>query len=190
MQGVGEVMAIAGTFNESLATAVRALDTGKRGIRDFSVYLINMNQKELENEITNPRPRRLFAIFEALRRGWKGSTISKLTNIDEWFISELEKSFSASPSSTPVEILKKLGWTFDDVNNQQDFNESNVYKLVDTCSAEFNSSTPYLYSTTGKSDDDIYLVEKVVVIGSGPNRIVKVLNLIIVVFMEWCFKRK
>ena len=172
MQSVGEVMAIAGTFNESLTKAIRSLETGKHGIRDFNDYFINMTKKELENEITNPRPRRLFAIFEALRRSWKANTISKLSNIDEWFISELEKCFSENPSSTPVEVLKKLGWTYDDIKNQQDFIDSNVYKLVDTCSAEFDSSTPYLYSTTGKSDDDIVSGrKKVVVIGSGPNRI-------------------
>ena len=172
MQSVGEVMAIAGTFNESLTKAIRSLETGKRGIRDFSDYFINMTQKELENEITNPRPRRLFAILEALRRSWKTDTISKLSNIDEWFIFELEKSFSANGSSTPVEVLKKLGWTLDDIKDKKDFIDSNVYKLVDTCSAEFDSSTPYLYSTTGQSDDDIVSNrKKVVVIGSGPNRI-------------------
>ena len=79
-------MAIAGTFNESLTKAIRSLETGKRGIRDFSDYFIKMTQKELENEITNPRPRRLFAILEALSRILKTYTISKLSNIYEWFI--------------------------------------------------------------------------------------------------------
>ena len=172
MQSVGEVMAIAGTFNESLTKAIRSLETGKSGIRDLNDYLINMTQKELENEIINPRPRRLFAILEALRRSWKADTVSKLSNIDEWFISELEKSFSVNLSSTPIEILKKQGWTVNDIKNKKDFIRSNVYKLVDTCSAEFDSSTPYLYSTTGKSDDDVVSDrKKVVVIGSGPNRI-------------------
>ena len=172
MQSVGEVMAIAGTFNESVTKAIRSLETGKYGIRDFNDYFIDMTQKELESEITNPRPRRLFAVLEALRRSWEVDTISKLSNIDEWFIYELERSFLANLSHTPVEVLKKLGWTFDDILNQQNFIETNVYKLVDTCSAEFDSSTPYLYSTTGKTNDDILSDrKKVVVIGSGPNRI-------------------
>jgi len=80
-----------------------------------------------------------------------------------------------TPDSTPVSILKMLGWTDEDLDSKEiknNLEENRAYKLVDTCSAEFLSKTPYLYSTYGTSDDDnASNNKKVVVIGSGPNRI-------------------
>ena len=175
MQSVGEVMSIASTFTESLTKAIRSLEIGKTGIRNIDNRFINLDRLELEKEIAVPRPRRIFAVLEALRRNWSVSKISNLSYIDEWFLYEIEKSFNVNQETTPTTILKMLGWTEDDIDIKDikdELSKNRVYKLVDTCSAEFLSITPYLYSTTGTEDDDISSnKEKVVVIGSGPNRI-------------------
>ena len=175
MQSVGEVMSMASTFTESLTKAIRSLEIGKTGIRNIDNRFINLDRLELEKEIAVPRPRRIFAVLEALRRNWSVSKISNLSYIDEWFLYEIEKSFNVNQETTPTTILKMLGWTEDDIDIKDikdELSKNRVYKLVDTCSAEFSSITPYLYSTTGTEDDDISSnKEKVVVIGSGPNRI-------------------
>ena len=175
MQSVGEVMSIASTFTESLTKAIRSLEIGKTGIRNIDTRFINFDKNQLQEEISIPRPRRIFAIFEAIRRNWPVDDIAELSKIDPWFLREIEKSFSANPDETPTSILKMLGWTDEDLDNKdakKELNKSRVYKLVDTCSAEFVSKTPYLYSTNGISDDDSASdKQKVIVIGSGPNRI-------------------
>ena len=175
MQSVGEVMSIASTFTESLTKAIRSLEIGKTGIRNIDNRFINLDKHQLQQEIKIPRPRRIFAIFEAIRRNWPIEDIAELSKIDIWFLREIEKSFNVNPESTPTTILKMLGWTDEDLDNKdskKELENNRVYKLVDTCSAEFESKTPYLYSTNGTSNDDTATKEKkVVVIGSGPNRI-------------------
>ena len=175
MQSVGEVMSIASTFTESLTKAIRSLEIGKTGIRNIDNRFINLDKHQLQQEIKIPRPRRIFAIFEAIRRNWPIEDIAELSKIDIWFLREIEKSFNVNPESTPTTILKMLGWTDEDLDNKdskKELENNRVYKLVDTCSAEFVSKTPYLYSTNGTSDDDTASKQKkVVVIGSGPNRI-------------------
>jgi carbamoyl-phosphate synthase large subunit len=175
MQSVGEVMSIASTFTESLTKAIRSLEIGKTGIRNIDNRFINLPKNQLQEEIKTPRPRRIFAILEAIRRNWPIEDIASLSKVDLWFLREIEKSFNVNPESTPVTILKMLGWTDEDVDSKEikdDLENKRAYKLVDTCSAEFLSKTPYLYSTFGTSDDDSPSKnKKVVVIGSGPNRI-------------------
>lgn len=175
MQSVGEVMSIASTFTESLTKAIRSLEIGKTGIRNIDNRFINLPKAELQEEIKTPRPRRIFAILEAIRRNWPIEDISKLSKVDIWFLNEIEKSFNVTPESTPSSILKMLGWTNEDLDSleiKEELEKNRVYKLVDTCSAEFLSKTPYLYSTFGVSNDDLTTKnKKVVVIGSGPNRI-------------------
>ena len=175
MQSVGEVMSIASTFTESLTKAIRSLEIGKTGIRNIDNRFINLPKNQLQEEIKTPRPRRIFAILEAIRRNWPIEDIAFLSKVDLWFLREIEKSFNVNPESTPVSILKMLGWTDEDLDSKEikdDLENKRAYKLVDTCSAEFLSKTPYLYSTFGTSDDDrASKNKKVVVIGSGPNRI-------------------
>ncbi len=175
MQSVGEVMSIASTFTESLTKAIRSLEIGKTGIRNIDNRFISLDKNQLQEEIGVPRPRRIFAIFEAIRRNWPIEDIAELSKIDIWFLREIEKSFNVNPESTPTTILKMLGWTDEDLDNKdskKELENNRVYKLVDTCSAEFESKTPYLYSTNGTSNDDTATKQKkVVVIGSGPNRI-------------------
>ena len=175
MQSVGEVMSIASTFTESLTKAIRSLEIGKTGIRNIDNRFINLTKSHLQEEIKTPRPRRIFAILEAIRRNWPIEDIAVLSSIDIWFLREIEKSFNVTPDSTPVSILKMLGWTDEDLDSKEiknNLEENRAYKLVDTCSAEFLSKTPYLYSTYGTSDDDnASNNKKVIVIGTGPNRI-------------------
>ncbi len=175
MQSVGEVMSIASTFTESLTKAIRSLEIGKTGIRNIDNRFISLDKHQLQEEISVPRPRRIFAIFEAIRRNWPIEDIAELSKIDIWFLREIEKSFNVNPESTPTTILKMLGWTDEDLDNKdskKELENNRVYKLVDTCSAEFESKTPYLYSTNGTSNDDTATKQKkVIVIGSGPNRI-------------------
>ena len=175
MQSVGEVMSIASTFTESLTKAIRSLEIGKTGIRNIDNRFINLSKAHLEEEIKTPRPRRIFAILEGIRRNWDIEKIANLSSIDIWFLNEIEKSFNVTPESTPTSILKMLGWTDEDLDSKDKKNslkDNRVYKLVDTCSAEFESKTPYLYSTNGSEDDDnTSNNKKVIVIGSGPNRI-------------------
>ena len=175
MQSVGEVMSIASTFTESLTKAIRSLEIGKTGIRNIDNRFINLSKAHLEEEIKTPRPRRIFAILEGIRRNWDIEKIANLSSIDTWFLNEIEKSFNVTPESTPTSILKMLGWTDEDLDSKDKKNslkDNRVYKLVDTCSAEFESKTPYLYSTNGSEDDDnASNNKKVIVIGSGPNRI-------------------
>ena len=175
MQSVGEVMSIASTFTESLTKAIRSLEIGKSGIRNIDNRFIGMPKEILQDEIRTPRPRRIFAILEAIRRNWPLQDIAKISSVDIWFLQEIEKSFNVNPENTPSTVLKMLGWTEEDLDNKESKNElekNRVYKLVDTCSAEFESKTPYLYSTNGVSNDDTTTdKKKVVVIGSGPNRI-------------------
>ena len=148
MQSVGEVMSMASTFTESLTKAIRSLEIGKTGIRNIDNRFINLDRLELEKEIAVPRPRRIFAVLEALRRNWSVSKISNLSYIDEWFLFEIEKSFNVNQETTPTTILKMLGLTEDDIDIKDikdELSKNRVYKLVDTCSAEFSSITPYLY---------------------------------------------
>ena len=156
MQSVGEVMSIASTFTESLTKAIRSLEIGKTGIRNIDNRFINLPKNQLQEEIKIPRPRRIFAILEAIRRNWPIEDIALLSKVDLWFLREIEKSFNVNPESTPVSILKMLGWTDEDLDSKEikdELENKRAYKLVDTCSAEFLSKTPYLYSTFGTSDD-------------------------------------
>ena len=188
MQSVGEVMSIASTFTESLTKAIRSLEIGKTGIRNIDNRFINLDKHQLQKEIHTPRPRRIFAIFEAIRRNWAIEDIAEFSKIDLWFLREIEKSFSVNPESTPSMILKMFGWTDEDLDNKdskKDLENNRVYKLVDTCSAEFVSQTPYLYSTNGITNDDTASKQKkVVVLALGLTELVKELSLIIVVSME------
>ena len=146
MQSVGEVMSIASTFTESLTKAIRSLEIGKTGIRNIDNRFISLDKHQLQEEISVPRPRRIFAIFEAIRRNWPIEDIAELSKIDIWFLREIEKSFNVNPESTPTTILKMLGWTDEDLDNKdskKELENNRVYKLVDTCSAEFESKTPY-----------------------------------------------
>ena len=192
MKSVGEVMAIGRSFKEALQKGVRALDTGKR------VGSEKIEPKILTQRLVTPHPERLSYVRYALRQGHTIKQIAKMTSIDPWFLYqlkeindmqlELEKHPMESVPPAVVREAKRMGfsdgrlaltWRLDGKGGQEKvrhFRKKHgiqpVYKRVDTCAAEFESFTPYLYSTYEEEDEATPTAKKkVVILGSGPNRI-------------------
>src|SRR6201993_3552016 len=189
MKSVGEVMAIGRTFQEALCKGIRSLEphTPWRPPAEVSTAL-------LREKLTVPGPDRIHWLFEALERGLTRDEVCSLTKIDPWFIRHMEEmvaldrrvaatSFhAASPellleakrSGASDEELAKL-WKTTAAEVRARRNELNVrpvFKRVDTCAAEFESFTPYMYSTYEEEDESNPVERpKVVILGSGPNRI-------------------
>ncbi len=192
MKSMGEVMAIGRTFKEALMKAVRALDTGKR------IGGEKIEPKILTQRLVTPHPERLSYIRYALRQGHTVKQLAKMTSIDPWFlyqlkeINDMQLELEKHPmESIPTEVLreaKRLGfsdgrlaatWRLSGKGDQDKVRHQRrkhgikpVYKRVDTCAAEFESYTPYLYSTYEEEDEATPThKKKVIILGSGPNRI-------------------
>jgi carbamoyl-phosphate synthase large subunit len=189
MKATGEVMAIGRNLEESLLKAVRSLEIGKHHLH---VDLIEpVSKKDFKNKIQKADDERLFVIAEAFRRGVHVEEVYEWTMIDRFFLQKImnivQVEKKLSDNHLNVEILKeakKRG--FSDVEVARiwgtserevfDFREQYsifpVYKMVDTCAAEFESSTPYYYGTYGDENESIITDKKsVLVLGSGPIRI-------------------
>ncbi len=194
MKSVGEAMAIGRTFRESLMKAVRSLEIDRYdlGIKSNPAP----SDEDVENKLRRPSWDRLFFIAEAFRRGWSVEDVSKLTNlIDPWFLRELSDLVALERElrhagkdlvnrKELVERAKRWGISDNFFSKIAGVSEpewrrcraenglSHVYKAVDTCAAEFESYTPYLYSTyeseceAGRTDKP-----KIAILGGGPNRI-------------------
>lgn len=189
MKATGEVMAIERSFEASLLKAVRSLEVKAYGLRLDSVR--GMGTKEILEGISVPNDMRLFYIAEALRRNIDIDYINDVTKIDKWFLNKLlnivnmEKEIEENELSK--EILKKakrMGFSDREIATIKGIKEENVrtlrkkygiypsYKMVDTCAAEFESITQYIYSTYCEEDEvETHDIPKVIVIGSGPIRI-------------------
>src|SRR5215472_5879606 len=192
MKSVGEVMAIGRTLKEALMKGVRALDTGKR------VGSEKIEPKILTQRLVTPHPERLSYIRYAIRQGHTVKQIAKMTGIDPWFlyqlkeINDMQLEVEKHPlESVPTEVLrdaKRMGfsdgrlagtWRLSGKGDQQKIRHLRkkhgvqpVYKRVDTCAAEFESYTPYLYSTyEDEAEAAPTNQKKVISLGSGPNRI-------------------
>src|ERR1700686_1012926 len=192
MKSVGEVMAIGRTFKEALLKGVRALDTGKR------VGSEKIEPKILTQRLVTPHPERLSYVRYAIRQGHTIKQIAKMTSIDPWFlyqlkeINDMQLELEKHPmESIPTEVLreaKRMGFSdgrlagvwrldgrgdLDKVRHQRKKNGIKpVYKRVDTCAAEFESFTPYVYSTYEEEDESAPTPRsKIMILGSGPNRI-------------------
>src|SRR6202045_1784569 len=192
MKSVGEVMAIGRTFKEALLKGVRALDTGKK------VGSERIEPKILTQRLVTPHPDRLSYVRYALRQGHTIKQIAKMTSIDPWFlyqlkeINDMQLELEKHPmESVPTEVLreaKRMGfsdgrlagtWRLSGKGDQEKVRHQRrkhglkpVYKRVDTCAAEFESYTPYLYSTYEEEDEAAPTKrKKVIILGSGPNRI-------------------
>ncbi len=192
MKSVGEVMAIGRTFKEALMKGVRALDTGKR------VGSEKIEPKILTQRLVTPHPERLSYIRYAIRQGHTVKQLAKMTGIDPWFlyqlkeINDMQLEVEKHPiESVPTEVLrdaKRMGfsdgrlagtWRLKGKGDQEKIRHLRkkhkvqpVYKRVDTCAAEFESYTPYLYSTYEEEDEAAPTdKKKVIILGSGPNRI-------------------
>ncbi|WP_096182556.1 carbamoyl-phosphate synthase (glutamine-hydrolyzing) large subunit [Effusibacillus lacus] len=193
MKATGEVMALERSFEAALQKALRSLDIGLDGLELPGVEA--WPDEDLERILAKePDDRRLFVVAEALRRGWSQEQICHLSGIDRFFISKLAKLIrfeqelvSGGKDHIPDERLleaKKLGFSDDRIARLTGMNWEEVrakrlaagivpsYLLVDTCAAEFESATPYYYSTY-RSRDEVARSDKkkALVIGSGPIRI-------------------
>jgi len=187
MRSVGEVMGLGRSFKEALLKAVSSLEGGYADVRGLS-------EQDLREKLAIPTPDRLPALFEALRRGWDPTRIAEQTRMDMWFLAELAEivaaeqtlqgRFLSGVSAEELRRAKRLGMpdghlarilgTNEDalVARRREDGVEPVFKRVDTCAAEFESFTPYLYSTYEDEDEaGESTSDRVVILGNGPNRI-------------------
>jgi carbamoyl-phosphate synthase large subunit len=198
MKSVGEAMAIGRTFKEAFLKAVRSLELGKLGrlFPDNSDDVADGDEDEtaLRKRLVVPSDRRMWAIFRALRRGWTVDTLHELTRIDPWFLQQFADIVALRDmaslgefremSTDLLRALKRSGFSDEDIAAVYGIDESAVrqrrhddvivpaYKRIDTCAAEFESFTPYMYGTfEDVCEADPTPAKKVIILGSGPNRI-------------------
>ncbi|MFT3826744.1 MAG: carbamoyl-phosphate synthase large subunit [Chitinophagaceae bacterium] len=195
MKSVGEVMAIGRSFTEALQKACQSLENNAVGLGYYGKS--QMHAEELLEYIKVPKWDRIFRIKDALMLGISVGTISKATGIDRWFVNEIqkivdmEKEISKYKLNTlPTNLLKEakfMGFSDQQISLiMQDGTDekiyemrkaagiTRVYKMVDTCSAEFEAKTPYFYSSFesgNHNESKVSNKKKVIVLGSGPNRI-------------------
>src|SRR5436309_555389 len=191
LKSVGQVMAIGRTFKESLQKALRSLEIGSFGFEPRPVA----SDAEVRERLRVPNAERLWYVGEAFRRGLGVAEVARLTAIDPWFLRHVEEIIGeeralagaslASLSAERLRALKQMGFadarlaellgtTEDDVRDRRFGGIEPVYKTVDTCGAEFEAYTPYLYSAYEEGDDEVRPSRgrrKVVILGGGPNRI-------------------
>ncbi len=187
MQSVGESMAIGRTFNEALQKGLRSLEIGVSGLETRGY-----KRDRLFDLLKTPQPERIFAVGDAFREGMTVAEIYELSAIDPWFLREIEKIVllerelgGAAPSSVAqLRTFKQNGFSDRQLaaltnRSERDVRDERhaldlrpVYKRVDTCAAEFEATTPYLYSTYEQDNEaDPTSRRKVMILGSGPNRI-------------------
>ncbi len=203
MKSVGEVMGIGRSFQEALQKATQSLEIKRNGLgADGKGY---KNYDQIVEKLANPSWDRVFVIYDAVQMGIPLSRIHEITKIDMWFLKQYEELYALEKEistykidSLPKELLleaKQKGfadrqiaymlgcWESEVHKKRGELNIQRVYKLVDTCAAEFKAQTPYYYSTfeapirtaDGKentaNDSVVSDRKKIVVLGSGPNRI-------------------
>jgi carbamoyl-phosphate synthase large subunit len=191
MKSVGETMAIGRTFKEALQKAVRSLEIGRYGIMEALPEAVRNPREFLTAKLTTPNSLRLFYIAAAFQHGMDMEEIARLTQIDPWFLSQLRELVEAEnilkitpPSPAVLREAKSLGfsdrylgqlWKMPEAEvRRRRYGEDifPVYKLVDTCAAEFEAYTPYYYSTYEVENEARPSSKpKVVILGGGPNRI-------------------
>jgi carbamoyl-phosphate synthase large subunit len=193
MKSVGEVMAIGRSFIEALQKACQSLEIGRAGLGSDGKQ--NRNIEDIMHKLENPSWDRLFAIKDAMRMGVPVESIRKVTKIDRWFLNQIQElatleqelkrySLNNIPKDFLITLKQKgfsdiqIAWvlgnvTEDDVyDRRKELGVNRVYKMVDTCAAEFPAQTPYFYSTYDGANESIPSnKKKVIVLGSGPNRI-------------------
>eukprot|EP00186_Timspurckia_oligopyrenoides_P004214 CAMPEP_0182445076 /NCGR_PEP_ID=MMETSP1172-20130603/3328_1 /TAXON_ID=708627 /ORGANISM="Timspurckia oligopyrenoides, Strain CCMP3278" /LENGTH=1159 /DNA_ID=CAMNT_0024640779 /DNA_START=165 /DNA_END=3644 /DNA_ORIENTATION=- len=207
MRSVGEAMAIGRTFNESFQKAMRSLETGRAGFGFDGKDKIIDDVVELESTLRIPTPTRIFSVLQAFRMGMTIDRIHEISAYDPWFLHNMKQIYEMAESirgrelsSIDLELLfkiKSMGFSDIQLAYLTGHSESKVrayrkslglvpvYKTVDTCSAEFEAYTPYLYSTYDSGHawgpDIVSEMEtetppptgktKVMILGGGPNRI-------------------
>ena len=192
MKSVGEAMGIGRNFQEALQKACQSLEIKRNGLGADGKE--ETNQQKILEVLEHPSDDRLFRIYDAFKLGISFTTISKLTKIDPWFLRQIEELIEVekeiqkySLDTLPADVMreaKEKGYADRQIAHLLDCLESEVhskrkemginrvYKLVDTCAAEFEAQTPYYYSTFQQENESISTDrKKIVVLGSGPNRI-------------------
>ncbi|MEY2835853.1 MAG: hypothetical protein RLZZ557_1515, partial [Bacteroidota bacterium] len=195
MKSVGEVMSIGRSFTEAIQKACQSLENNAVGLGYYGKSM--MHADELVEYLKTPKWDRIFRIKDALMLGISVKTICQATRIDRWFIYEIQKIVDIEKEiaryrfdTLPIELIKKAKHHgFSDLQIckiMQDGSEDalyekrkaagikRVYKMVDTCSAEFEAKTPYFYSSfenNGTNESKVSDKKKIIVLGSGPNRI-------------------
>ncbi len=195
MKSVGETMSIGRTFKEAFQKAMRSLETGRFGFGgDGQEILTELDQEDLIQGLCEPNSHRVAQIYEALKRNMSLDEIYSLTKIDHWFLynfkqivdTELqitERGFRGLDQDflrmckergfSDTQLAYLTGTSEDDIRKlRKKLQILPVYKLVDTCAAEFESYTPYYYSTYEQENEAIVSDrKKIVILGGGPNRI-------------------
>ena len=192
MKSVGEVMAIGRNFQESFQKAIRSMENGLNGLS--TVLKDNEGNGALKLELSTPGEKRLWFIADAFRRGWSMDEVFVSCKVDKWFLHQIKDIVDDEISITKKNLdqieanemksYKKKGFSDARIANLLKINEQSVrehryklkvhpvFKRVDSCAAEFDSTTNYLYSTYDEfNESEVSSKKKIVVLGSGPNRI-------------------
>jgi carbamoyl-phosphate synthase large subunit len=192
MKSVGEVMGIGRNFQEALQKACQSLEIKRNGLGADGKEL--QRQDQILESLEHPSWNRLFHVKDAFTMGIPFKTIQKLTKIDPWFLHQVEEldiidkeiqkySIQTIPAEL-MKVAKQKGYADRQIahllkclesevfKRRREFGINRVYKVVDTCAAEFEARTPYYYSTFDGENESVRSdKKKVVVLGSGPNRI-------------------
>ncbi len=202
MKSVGEAMAIGRTFKEAFLKGVRSLELGKEGLLFRRPTADDIDAEEtaededaaLRRSLVVPNDRRMWALFRALDKGWDVARLHELTNMDPWFLQQFAELVELRKTAEMVGLrdmspdlmrtLKRAGFGDRELADILGVDETVVrerryemklkasYKRIDTCAAEFESFTPYLYSSFEDAcEADPTPKRKVIILGSGPNRI-------------------
>src|SRR3954465_7900816 len=201
MKSVGEVMAIGRTFKEAFMKAFASLELGSSGLlfgdntrRTHTGLTAEEEEGALQGVLSVPNDRRMWAVFRAFDRGWTVDEVHELTRIDRWFLVQFSQLVELQRSASLVGLrgisrdmlrtLKRSGFSDRELgpilgvdeeavrNARVEHSLKPAYKRIDTCAAEFESFTPYLYGTYEQEcEADPTPRQKVVILGSGPNRI-------------------
>lgn len=193
MKSVGEVMGIGRSFIEALQKACQSLEIGRAGLGSDGKQ--NRNLEDIMHKLEHPSWDRIFAIKDAMRMGVPIESIRKATKIDRWFLNQIQElatleqelkrySLNNIPKDIFITIKQKgfsdvqIAWILGNVTEDEVYHRrkelgiNRVYKMVDTCAAEFPAQTPYFYSTyDGENESIPSNKKKIIVLGSGPNRI-------------------
>ncbi len=192
MKSVGEVMGIGRSFQEALQKACQSLEINRNGLGADGKELTD--QAEILHSLENASWNRLFHVYDAIKLGIPFKTIQEKTKIDIWFLKQIEdlikeerKIEKYNLNTLPKELLfsaKQKGYADRQIahllrclesevyDKRTEMGIQRVYKLVDTCAAEFEAQTPYYYSTFEYENESVRSdKKKVIVLGSGPNRI-------------------
>ncbi len=192
MKSVGEVMAIGRNFQESFQKAIRSMENGLNGLS--SILKENEGNGALKLELSTPGEKRLWFIADAFRRGWSMDEVFVSCKVDKWFLHQIkdivddEKSIQDTNlekiEAKEMKSYKKKGFSDSRIAKLLNISEQEVrdhryklgvhpvFKRVDSCAAEFDSTTNYLYSTYDEfNESEVSSKKKIVVLGSGPNRI-------------------